>query len=512
MKIERGYPTYTVTPKAENAIVKGHPWVYDAEILNIEGETANGGLVDVISKKGRYLGTGFLSQQSKIRVRLISRNANDRFDEAFWRRKLQWAWDYRKSVMDPADLDACRVIFGEADAFPGLTVDKFHDLLSVQVLSVGMENLQDLLLPALVDILRQDGQPIRGVFRAQRRGSPGKGRSCRRARAGMPYPAKHPRTVRWWKSWKTGVELPGGRGKRPENRLFPGPEVQPPGGGPAGRRARPGAGLLHPHRLLRPERRPGRRQARDGGGRVRSPPWRWPGKTRRRNGLSDVMDCVAANVFDLLPAAGKGSPGSYDFIILDPPAFTKTRKTVAQRHHRLQGDQLPGHEAAAPGRVLWPPAPAPTSPRRRSSQAMLRSAARDAGVQLRQIEARQQSCRPSHPLGRGRNGLSEVLSIPGRINSVEYCEKDSDTDASESFFSAPKIAPRCPLAPGRCFFNWFLLGAQTEISRIRRSPVPRRRRRCGPATTASPHTPYRHPRRPAAPRGSESCWKTGCTE
>ena len=61
MKIERGYPTYTVTPKAENAIVKGHPWVYDAEILNMEGETANGGLVDVISKKGRYLGTGFLS-------------------------------------------------------------------------------------------------------------------------------------------------------------------------------------------------------------------------------------------------------------------------------------------------------------------------------------------------------------------------------------------------------------------------------------------------------------------
>ena len=141
MKMERGYPIYTVTPKAEAAILRGHPWVYDAEILNTEGETGNGGLVDVVSKKGRYLGTGFLSQQSKIRVRLISRNANDRFDAAFWRRKLQWAWEYRKSVMDPADLDACRVIFGEADAFPGLTVDKFHDLLSVQVLSVGMEGL-----------------------------------------------------------------------------------------------------------------------------------------------------------------------------------------------------------------------------------------------------------------------------------------------------------------------------------------------------------------------------------
>ena len=152
MKIERGYPIYTVTPKAENAIVKGHPWVYDAEILNMEGETANGGLVDVISKKGRYLGTGFLSQQSKIRVRLISRNANDRFDEAFWRRKLQWAWDYRKSVMDPADLDACRVIFGEADQFPGLTVDRFNNVLVTQTLSVGMEKLKPVLFPLLAEV------------------------------------------------------------------------------------------------------------------------------------------------------------------------------------------------------------------------------------------------------------------------------------------------------------------------------------------------------------------------
>ena len=164
MKAERNHPKYTVTPKAEAAILRGHPWVYDAEVLQTEGEAENGGLVDVVSKKGRYLGTGFLSERSKIRVRLISRNANDQFDDAFWRRKLQWAWEYRKSVMPPEDLDACRIIFGEADAFPGLTVDKFHDLLSVQVLSVGMERIQDLLLPALAELLRADGFPIRGIF------------------------------------------------------------------------------------------------------------------------------------------------------------------------------------------------------------------------------------------------------------------------------------------------------------------------------------------------------------
>ena len=84
MKLDRGYPRYTVTPTAEASLLRGHPWVYDAEILNIEGETENGGLVDVLSKKGRYLGTGFLSQQSKIRVRLISLHTHARFDEAVW--------------------------------------------------------------------------------------------------------------------------------------------------------------------------------------------------------------------------------------------------------------------------------------------------------------------------------------------------------------------------------------------------------------------------------------------
>ena len=120
MKNLRAYPAFTVTPKAEAAIVSGHPWVYADEITAApEALPENGTLVDVLSRKGRYLGTGFLSLASKIRIRLISRNANDTFDEAFWRRRVQYAWDYRKTVLGPDDLSACRVIFGEADQFPG---------------------------------------------------------------------------------------------------------------------------------------------------------------------------------------------------------------------------------------------------------------------------------------------------------------------------------------------------------------------------------------------------------
>ncbi len=95
-----------VTAKAENAVLQGHPWIYDAEITALTGQPENGGLVDAVSRKGRYLGTGLYSKHSKIRLRLVSRNANDVFDDAFWERKLRWAWEYRKAVLREEDLAA----------------------------------------------------------------------------------------------------------------------------------------------------------------------------------------------------------------------------------------------------------------------------------------------------------------------------------------------------------------------------------------------------------------------
>ena len=142
MKSDRTYPIYKVNKKAEASLVGGHPWVYENDILESpELEPENGTLADVVSPKGAYLGTGFVSLKSKIRVRLISRNANDTFDASFWRRRVEYAWAYRKTVLEPDDLSACRVIFGEADQFPGLTVDRFNNILVTQTLSVGMEKL-----------------------------------------------------------------------------------------------------------------------------------------------------------------------------------------------------------------------------------------------------------------------------------------------------------------------------------------------------------------------------------
>ena len=160
----RNYPKFYITKKGERAARGGHPWVYGEEVTRVDGSYANGNLVDVVTDKGKYLGTGFVNDNSKIRVRILSTNTNDRFDEAFWERRLQYALDYRKTVMPGDDFKCCRLIFGEADQFPGWTVDRYNDLLVIQTLSLGMEQRKHMLIPLLVKLLRKDGETITGVY------------------------------------------------------------------------------------------------------------------------------------------------------------------------------------------------------------------------------------------------------------------------------------------------------------------------------------------------------------
>ena len=391
MKAERGYPRYTVTPKAEAAILRGHPWVYGEEVLDIQGETANGGLVDVLSRKGRYLGTGFLSQQSKIRVRLLSRNTNDRFDEAFWERKLRWAWDYRKSVLRPEDLSCCRVIFGEADAFPGLTVDRFGPILVAQVLSVGMEVRKDILLPALVRILRSDGQTITGVYERNDEAIRDK-EGLSKGKGWYPLPGEEPPAspvteitengVRYLvdveNGQKTGFFLDQKFNRQAVARLAPGKTVLDcftHTGSFALNAALGGAKHVTAVDVSQAAVDMARANA-------------------ERNGLTDRMDFLCENVFELLPRLEKeGSP--YDFIILDPPAFTKSRKTVANAMTGYKEINCRAMRLLPRGGYLATCSCSHFATEEKFCE-MLRSAAHDAGVQLRQIEARQQSC--DHPI------------------------------------------------------------------------------------------------------------------
>mgnify|MGYP004461853637 FL=1 len=389
MKVEREFPRFTITAKGTRWVEQGHPWIYADEVIREEGQCENGSLVDAVSEKGKYLGTGFVSRESKIRVRLISRNANDRFDEAFWQRRIQYAWDYRKTVM-VGDISCCRVIFGEADGFPGLTVDRFSNILVTQTLSVGMEKIKPMLLPLLVQVLRQDGQTIDGIFERNDvaiRELEGLEQNKGWFDLGEPFPDTVTEICENGVYYRVDVENGQKTGfflDQKYNRLAV-------------------ARLAKGRRVLDCFTHTGSfalNAALGGAERVTAvdisaSAIEMAKENARRNGLTDRMDFLVADVFDLLPELAAKGKAPYDFIILDPPAFTKSRKTVdsAQRGYKEINMRalrlLPrgGYFATASCSHFMP-----------SEQfvRMLRSAALDAGVELRQIEARQQA--PDHPI------------------------------------------------------------------------------------------------------------------
>lgn len=392
MKAARPYPIVTITPKGEKAITGGHPWVYEGEVLAVAGAAEDGALVDVVSKKGSWLGCGFYNSASKIRVRLVTRNANDDpAGDAFWERRLRYAWEYRKTVMGETDSRCCRIIFGEADGFPGLTVDRFEGVLVAQVLSLGMERIKERVLPLLVRILREDGQAIRGVYErndvairelegmAQGKGwlaLPGEelpeGTTEDITENGIAY------TVDFENGQKTGFFLDQKYNRLAVARLARGKTVLDcftHTGSFALNAARGGAKHV---------------TAVD----VSQFAVDCAAENARRNGLDGVMECVCANVFDLLPQLAQ-QPRKYDFIILDPPAFTKSRRTI---HNAMTGYKEINYRAMKllPRGGYLATASCSHFATEELFIKMLRSAAKDAHRQLRQIEVRQQA--PDHPI------------------------------------------------------------------------------------------------------------------
>ncbi len=388
MKAERQFPRVTVTAKGTRWVEQGHPWIYEAEVISGAEDAENGTLVDAVSEKGKYLGTGFFSRSSKIRVRLVSRNANDTFDEAFWRRRVKYAWDYRKTVMGD-DISCCRVIFGEADGFPGLTVDRFSGILSVQTLSIGIERIKDMLFPIIADVLRADGQQIDGIFE--------RNDVAIRALEGLPqykgwYGDTHPDSpvteicengiyynVDVENGQKTGFFLDQKYNRLAIARIAKGKRVLDcfTHTGSFALNAAMG-GATHVTAVDVSESAVDMARA-----------------NAVRNGLEGKMDFIADDVFELLPRLDAAGGKPYDLIILDPPAFTKSRKTVGSAKRGYKEINLRALKLLPRGGYL---ATASCSHFMQDSlfRDMLREAAFDAGVELKQIEARQQA--PDHPI------------------------------------------------------------------------------------------------------------------
>lgn len=410
MKQLRPYPQVIVTRKAARSLKAGHPWVFEGEVLRMEPaptdgrQATNGDVVDVFEENGTWQGAGLLSEKSKIRVRIVSRNANDRFDEAFWARKLQWAWDYRKATMGnralpgcEPDTNCCRVIFSEADGFPGLIVDRYEDVLVAQVGTVGMERLRPTLYPLLLDTLRADGQSIRGIYE--------RGDSPARQKEGLDQHKG------WWdggetipdsarvmvrengivfdldleNSQKTGFFLDQKYNRRAVRQLASGRRVLDCfcHVGPFGLNA--AAGGAKSVRCVD----------------VSQTAIDLARENARLNGLGNLMSFTCANVLEYLPELAKDRArlreegGPFDLIVLDPPAFTKSRSTIDHAAHGYRQINYDALRLLPRGGYLATCSCSHFMTRDRLAAAIA-EAAHDANVQLKQIEERQQA--PDHPI------------------------------------------------------------------------------------------------------------------
>ena len=378
------YHTIVTLKKGEGRTIKsGGAWVFDNEIDTITGRFKNGDLVTVHDFDGYPMGSGFINQNSKIRIRMMTRKADQEIDHAFLTMRVKNAWEYRKTTVDTS---SCRIIFGEAESLPGLVIDKYEDVLVVECLALGMEAFKEEIVMILKELLAKDGITIRGVYE--------RSDANERTKEGLPkvkefIGEEFDTTVEIVENGvhylvdvangqKTGFFLDQKYNRLAMQRICKGKKVLDCfthmgtfalNAGIAG--ASDVTGLdISEYAVSQAE------------------------ANARLNGLQDTVHFRCANVLDELPklaAAGK----KYDVVILDPPAFTKSREATKNAIKGYREINMKGLKLVKDGGYF-----ATCSCSHFMTQELLaktvKEAAKATHKRLRQVEFRTQA--PDHPI------------------------------------------------------------------------------------------------------------------
>lgn len=370
--------------RGEGRLLKaGSAWIFDNEIASITGSFENGDIVLVHDFDGYPMGRGFINTNSKIRVRMLTRNTDQEIDEAFFRSRLQDAWDYRKKTVD---ISSCRIVFGEADFLPGMVIDKFSDVLVFQALALGMDRYKELLIQLLKDILEKDGIPIRGVYeRSDAKEREKEGLKKVKGFLGEPFDTlveieengvKYMVDVK--DGQKTGFFLDQKYNRLAIQRLCKNAKVLDCfthtgsfalNAGIAGAKSVLGvdASELAVH------------QARE---------------NAKLNHLEDKVKFIAEDVFELLPDLVEKKE-QFDVVVLDPPAFTKSRNSIKNAVKGYREINLRGMKLVKDGGYLATCSCSHFMDYELFTKT-IKEAARNAHVRLKQVEFRTQS--PDHPI------------------------------------------------------------------------------------------------------------------
>ena len=400
------------------ALKAGGLWIYDNEIARVDGEFKDGDILAVEDFDGYFLGWGFINRASKICIRMLSRKKEQTVTPAFLQARVRAAWEYRRKVIDTS---SCRLIFGEADFLPGLTVDKYEDVLVVESLALGIDRLKPMILSMLRQILAEDGVNVRGIYeRSDAKVREKEGLPRTKGFIGEPFDTLIPITengVRYMvdveNGQKTGFFLDQKENRRAIARLCPGARVLDcfTHTGSFGLNAAL-AGAAEVTSVDASElaiEQAAQNAALNGFLPV-------PG-TPAAEGASDPaseetasdtssnehwlvnragtrLQYLCADIFDLLPALHREGE-QYDVVILDPPAFTKSRNSVKAAVRGYREINQRGLRLVRDGGFL-----ATCSCSHFMTPDLFRDtiaqAARDAHKRLRQVEFRTQA--PDHPI------------------------------------------------------------------------------------------------------------------
>ena len=370
--------------KGEGRTIKsGGAWIFDNEIESIMGHFENGDIVRVQDFDGYPMGKGFINQNSKIRVRMMTRREDAVIDREFLRMRVKDAWEYRKHTVD---ISSCRIIFGEADFLPGLVVDKFSDVLVVESLALGIDRMKTEILNLLKEVLAEDGIQIRGIYeRSDAKVRLNEGMDRVKGFLSEPFDTNVPITengIRYLvdvkEGQKTGFFLDQKCNRLAIQRLC--------------RDARVLDCFTHTGSFALNAALGGARSvlgvdaSESGCARAR--------ENARLNGMEDRVEFLCADVFELLPQLEQEGE-KFDVVILDPPAFTKSRNSVKNAVKGYREINLRGMKLVKPGGYLATCSCSHFMDYELFTKT-IHQAARSAHRRLRQVEYRTQAA--DHPI------------------------------------------------------------------------------------------------------------------
>ncbi len=373
-----------VLKKGEGRSLKaGGLWIYDNEIAEVRGGFEDGDIISVEDFDGYFLGYGFINSASKIRIRMLSRRKEKRITPAFLEDRVRTAWEYRKNVIDTG---SCRLIFGEADFLPGLVVDKFSDVLVAESLALGIDRLKPLLLESLKKVLEEDGIKIRGIYeRSDAKVRLQEGMERFKGFIGDPFDTKIEiveNGVRYQvdvkDGQKTGFFLDQKNNRAAIHKLCPGKRILDCFTHTGSFALN--AGIAGADSVLGVDASElGILQAQE---------------NARLNGLEDKVKFECADVFELLPKLEEAGE-QYDIVILDPPAFTKSRQATKGAVKGYREINLRGMRLVKDGGFLVTCSCSHFMEQELFAKT-IREAARGARKRLRQVEFHTQA--PDHPI------------------------------------------------------------------------------------------------------------------